>query len=125
MPVTRNDDATTWDLPGTHFTGLASPSRGDSRDISVWRLVLDPYAEGGAHHVTRTEVFAVVAGTALVRIDGRTETIGRGDTLVVPPDIEFALGNPAEDAFEAIVCLPAGGQAALPGGAPFTPQWAT
>jgi len=125
LTVTRAADAPTWDLPGAHFTGLASPSRGDSKDISVWRLVLDPHTEGVEHHLTSSEIFTPLAGVAQVRIHGRTETIGVGDALVVPADTAFSIGNPADEAFEAIVCLPAGAQAALTtGGEPFTPEWA-
>lgn len=124
MPVTRSAGAPTWDLPGAHFTGLASPSRGASNDTSVWRLVLDPHADGAAHHLTRSEVFAPVAGTAQVRIDDRVDTIGVGDALVVPAGTTFALSNPGDEPFEAIVCFPVGGQAAFTGGEPFTPEWA-
>jgi mannose-6-phosphate isomerase-like protein (cupin superfamily) len=124
MPVTRATDAPTWQLPGTHFVSLASPSRGASVDTSVWRLVIDPHTDAAPHHVTRSEVFAPLAGTAEIRIDGCVETIGAGDALVVPADTEFSVSNPSDEPFEAIVCLPVGGQAAMPGGDAFTPEWA-
>ncbi len=124
MIITRAADAPTWDLPGAHFTGLASPSRGESRDISVWRVVLDPHTDGVEHQLTSSEIFTPLAGTAQVRIGGGTDTIGVGDALVVPADTAFSISNPADEVFEAVVCLPAGAQAAIAGGEPFTPEWA-
>lgn len=123
MPVTRTADAPHWDLPGTHFAALASPSRGGSAETSVWRLVLDAGTRGTEHEVTRSEVFAPVRGTAEVSIGGRVDTVGVGDALVVPPHTPFTLSNTGAEPFEAIVCLPAGGQAAFPGAEPFTPEW--
>jgi mannose-6-phosphate isomerase-like protein (cupin superfamily) len=124
MPVTHAIDAGTWQLPGTTFTALVSPSRGGSTDVAVWRLTLRPGTPPTPHALTTTEVFAVISGHGRVVI-GTEEpvTIGPGDAVVVPPDTTFAL-SAAADGLEAIVCLPTAGQAILPGAAPFTPEWA-
>lgn len=123
MPVTRPVDAPTWQLPGTLFTGLASPSRGNSSEVAVWRVRMQAGTPATTHSVTRTEVFVAVAGTGQVRIAGKTDTLRPGDTLVVPADTEFELSTPGPDDFEAVVCLPVGGQAVMPGTAPMTPPW--
>ncbi len=123
MPVTHAVDAPTWQLPGTLFTGLASPSRGDSSEVAVWRVRMQAGTPATAHSVTRTEIFVAVAGTAEVRIAGKTDTLEPGDTLVVPAHTEFELSAPGHEDFEAVVCLPVGGQAAMPGSEPMTPPW--
>jgi mannose-6-phosphate isomerase-like protein (cupin superfamily) len=124
MPITRADDARIWQLPGTTFTAVASPSRGQSQDVSVWRLTMAAGTAPTVHSVTRTEVFAVIGGCGQIAIgDAAAVTVGIGDAIVVPPDTPFELGTGA-DPLEAIVCLTAGGQAAMPGAAPFTPEWA-
>jgi mannose-6-phosphate isomerase-like protein (cupin superfamily) len=124
VPVTHASDSPTWQLPGTVFTGLASPSRGDSSETAVWRIKMRAGTPATAHSVTRTEVFVALAGTAQVRIAGRTEMLTSGDTLVVPANTVFELSAPGRDDFEAVVSFPVGGQAAMPGADPFTPPWA-
>jgi uncharacterized RmlC-like cupin family protein len=57
---------------------------------------------------SREEVFVAVAGRA----------------LVVPAGRPFSLANPSTEPFRAVVALPAGGRAAMPGQAPFVPPWA-
>lgn len=123
MPVTRYTDAPTWQLSGTRFIGLTSPSRGDSAEIALWRIVMDAATPATPHSVTRTELFTVIAGSARAALQGEEYALGVGDTLVVPPDTVFELANPASVPFEAIVAFPAGGQAAMPGVDPFTPPW--
>jgi len=124
MPITRADEARTWQLPGVTFTALASPSRGQSEDLSVWRLTVAAGTAPTPHSVTRTEVFAVIGGRARIAIgDAASTVVGLGDAIVIPPDTPFELSTET-DPLEAIVCLPAGGQAAMPGSAPFTPEWA-
>lgn len=124
MPVTRSVDSPTWQLRDTVFTGLASPSRGDSSETAVWRIKMRAGTPATAHSVTRTEVFVALAGSAEVRIAGETDTLAPGDTLVVPANMVFELSTPGIDDFEAVVLLPVGGQAAMPGAEPFTPPWA-
>ncbi len=124
MPITRAEDARSWQLPGVTFTALASPSRGQSPDVSVWRLAMAAGTGPTPHSVTRTEVFAVIAGSARVAVgDAEATTVGVGDAIVIPPDTLFELSTSA-DHLEAIVCLPAGGRAAMPGTTPFIPEWA-
>jgi len=125
MPITRATDPAIWELPGTQFRSLASPSRGGSAEVSVWRLVIDPGTEGPEHRLTGGEVFAPVAGAAEIRIAGNVATIGVGDALVVPAHTNFSVSNHAGVAFEAIVCLPAGSQAVIGDAEPFTPEWAS
>lgn len=125
MPVTRSADAPTWDLPGTRFTGLVSPSRGASADTAVWRVTLEPGTQSATHQVTRSEVFVPLTGTGQVRIGDTVAEFGVGDAFVVPADTEFSVGNPGAEPFEAVVCLPVGAQASFTGGTPFTPEWAS
>lgn len=123
MPVTHAADAPTWRLPGTTFTSLASPSRGTSTDVALWRLTMAPRNPATAHSVTRIELFTVLAGAPHVRVGGEDHHLAPGDTLVVPADAVFELSNPGDEVFEAIVAFPAGGQAAMPGTDPFVPPW--
>ena len=110
-------------LGTARFTSLATPSRG-SRETSVWQVELAPGSPANPHSLTREEVFVVLDGDATVEIGGVRQVARRGDAIVVPADVEFALANDGVTPLRLVCCLPVGGQASLPGGDPFTPPWA-
>jgi mannose-6-phosphate isomerase-like protein (cupin superfamily) len=123
MPLIKSCDAPRFEMHGAVFTGGASPSRG-ARETCVWRTTIAPSTPGTAHSVDREEVFVAVAGRARVTVDGELHELAAGDVLVVPANTQFALANPYEVAFEAIVVFPVGGRAKLPSGDAFVPPWA-
>jgi mannose-6-phosphate isomerase-like protein (cupin superfamily) len=123
MPVLRAPETHTHDIPGARFTTLASPSRG-SAETSVWRVELLPGAEAVPHRVTREEIFVALEGSAIATLAGVDQHVHAGDTLVLPPETEFALAPTGGEPFRALVCLPVGGQAVIAGSSPFTPPWA-
>ncbi len=123
MPVISPQEHISHEIPGARFETLASPSLG-SEETSVWRLRLEPHTPGVPHRVTREEIFVVLNGTATASLDGTALPLGAGSSLVLPRNVEFALATGA-DGFEAIVCMPVGGQGRLGEGEPFTPPWAS
>jgi quercetin dioxygenase-like cupin family protein len=122
MPILRNADTVSFQIPGLEVRGLASPRRG-SRETAVWQLTMAPGTPGFPHAVTREEIFVATAGSAHVTLDGQTHELAAGDTLIVPPGTQFALANPSGEPFQATVAFPVGGQAVTPDGT-FTPPWA-
>jgi len=126
MPLIRSEDAPVFQLPsapGVVFTGLASPKRG-SKDVAAWRVRLDPGTPGTPHSVTREEVFVATRGEATFVVNGAEHRLTAGGAMVIPADTEFSLANSSEEPFEAVVVLPVGGQAVVPGRPAFTPPWA-
>jgi quercetin dioxygenase-like cupin family protein len=123
MPIVRAPATFTHQLPQAFFTSLATPSRG-SRETSLWRVQLGPHATGAPHQLTREEVFIVLKGHARVRIGAEESEACAGDAIIVPPDTDFALENASDEPFEALCCLPVGGQARVAEGPAFTPPWA-
>jgi mannose-6-phosphate isomerase-like protein (cupin superfamily) len=123
MPVIPGATAPTFSLPGLVVTGLAAPSRG-ATETSVWHLVMEPGAPGVAHSMDREEVFVAVAGRALATVGDEETALAAGDALVVPAGRRFSLANPSAEPFRAVVALPVGGRASMPGQAPFVPPWA-
>jgi quercetin dioxygenase-like cupin family protein len=122
MPVIDRGDQRRHEIPGATFQTLAAPSLG-SAETSVWRIRLEPGTPGLPHHVTREEIFVVLAGSATATLDGTPQPLSEGSTLVLPAGVELALATGAEP-LEAIVCLPVGGQGVVGEGEPFTPPWA-
>jgi mannose-6-phosphate isomerase-like protein (cupin superfamily) len=123
VPVISAPTAPTHHAGATRFTSLATPSRGCTR-TSVWQIELPPGETPVPHLLTDEEVFVVLAGTARVELDGVISTASVGDSIVVPPDVPFALGNDGTEDLRLLCCLPVGGQARFPDGEPFTPPWA-
>jgi quercetin dioxygenase-like cupin family protein len=123
MPVLHAPQSPTHELPGVRFTTLASPRLGTT-ETSIWMLELHAGAEPVPHRVTREELFVALEGEATATLDGVAHTVRAGDTLALPPDVQFALVTSGRAPFRALVCLPVGGQAAIAGGEPFTPPWA-
>jgi quercetin dioxygenase-like cupin family protein len=110
------------ELPGASFHTLASPALGAS-ETSVWRLRLEPHTPAVPHRVTREEIFVALSGSATARLDGDRAAVEPGLALVVPPGVDFELAT-GDEPFEALVCLPVGGQGVIGDEPPFTPPWA-
>ncbi len=123
MPFIAAHNAPTFELHGASFTGLAAPSRG-ATETAVWLVKLQPHSPATPHRLTREETFVVLEGRAVAHVNDESFELTPGSALVVPADALFALGNPHDAPFRAVAVLPVGGQAVLPGGAPFTPPWA-
>ena len=122
MPLIKSSAAPTFDLPELSVLGLAAPSRG-ARETCVWRITLAPGTPGTPHAVDREEIFVALTGEARIELDGHTEVLGPGDTMIVPGGQSFSLSNPGAEPFTALTVLPVGGRAVLPGGEPFSPPW--
>jgi mannose-6-phosphate isomerase-like protein (cupin superfamily) len=122
MPKIDNSDAQTFHLHGVRFTPVASPSRGTS-ETGVWRARIEPGAEGVVHHMTREEILVTLAGDALVRIDGKEETLRPGDAYAVPAFTDFQLECAGESPVEVMVVLPAGGRGVIGNEPAFVPPW--
>jgi quercetin dioxygenase-like cupin family protein len=122
MPVITRSDAPRFELPGTRVVGLAAPSRG-ATETCAWHLTLDPGASSPDHSLDREEVFVALAGSARATLDGTTHDVHAGDSLIVPPHVDFAIANHGDEPFEAVACLPVGGQATVAGESS-SPPWA-
>jgi quercetin dioxygenase-like cupin family protein len=123
MPFIDCTDSPEFRIPGITFSGLASPSRGATEN-AVWRVRLDPASVGMTHQLTREETIVATAGRATALLDGVAHELVVGSAVIVPPHVDFALSNPHAESFEAVAVIPIGGQACMPGAAPFTPPWA-
>lgn len=78
---------------GFVFHPHATPSKGGSTQIALWTVEVPEDAESERHQVDKEEVFHVLRG----RVTINEVEAGAGDTVVVPPHVEFRLvGGPAE-----------------------------
>ena len=65
----------------------------------------------------------VLSGRAQVHVGDTVTDAGSGDAIVVPPDTDFALGNPGDEPLRVLACTSVAGQARLDGGETTTLPW--
>ncbi len=123
MHLIQHSEAPVFAAGDTSVTGYAAPSRG-AEQVSLWRLDLAAGSTSPLHYMDCEEVFLGLQGAALVTVNGSEHTIGSGDCLILPPGTPFTLHVPGADPFQALACIPAGGQATMvETGATFPPPW--
>ena len=122
MPVIYAAKAKQFELPGAHFTALASPQTG-SVSTAAWRVSLTPKSDGLTHQLTKEEIIIATAGSAIAEIGMDRHEISAGDAIIIPANTDFKLSNPSAQSFTAIAMFPIGTQAKIGNEPPFTPPW--
>ena len=122
MPIIKSSAAPVFEIPGLRVAGLAAPSRG-AQETCVFRITIAPGSPGAHHSVDREEIFVGLTGQARVELGSEASALAPGDALVVPAGQSFSLSNPSAEPFTALVVLPVGGKAMMPGAEAFSPPW--
>ncbi|RZU11703.1 cupin domain-containing protein [Streptomyces sp. BK239] len=123
MPVVRSADAVTHEIHGARFVSHATPLTG-SRELAAWRGEIPPGTKAPAHTVSREEVFHLLVGELDVTLDGRTERITAGDTLIVNAGSTLRVENPTGHTALTWVTTSLGLEAVLADGSRIAPPWA-
>ncbi|GHD36412.1 cupin domain-containing protein [Streptomyces longwoodensis] len=123
MPVVRSSEAVTHEVHGARFVSYASPLTG-SRELCAWRGEIPAGTRAPAHTVSREEVFHLLVGELLMTLDGRTERIGAGDTVIVHAGTTLAVENPTGHTALSWVTTSVGLEAELADGTRLVPPWA-
>ncbi|MFG3204677.1 cupin domain-containing protein [Streptomyces sp. NPDC048192] len=123
MPVVRSSEATTHEIHGARFVSYASPLTG-STELCAWRGEIPAGTKAPAHTVSREEIFHLLVGELLITLDGRTERIGAGDTVIVSPGTTLTVENPTGHTALSWVTTSVGLEAELADGTRITPPWA-
>jgi quercetin dioxygenase-like cupin family protein len=123
MYVISETEARTTTTPAGVMAALAGPSQG-SVELSSWRVRMPPGAEGPVHAIDREQVWMPLEGAFAVTMDGGTALVAAGQAVVLPAGVVRQI-RVADGPAEALVCMPAGGQATVPGSdEPRTIPWA-
>jgi mannose-6-phosphate isomerase-like protein (cupin superfamily) len=70
------------------MTTHASPTLGSTADLSMWEVEMTEGASGPLHVFDSEQIWTALGGELSVRIAGETEVLGRGDTVVMPPELD-------------------------------------
>ena len=123
MPVIRTSEAVTHEIHGARFVSYATPRTG-SKELCAWRGEIPPGTRAPAHTVSREEIFHLLVGELVVTLDGRTDRITAGDTLIVTPGATLTVENPTDRTAVSWVTTSIGRQAQLADGTRLSPPWA-
>ncbi|MFD0314033.1 cupin domain-containing protein [Streptomyces flavalbus] len=122
MPVVRSSEAVTHELHGARFVSYVTPRTG-GRELCAWRGEIPAATRAPAHSVSREEVLHLLDGELLVTLDGQTERVTAGDTVVVNAGAVFAVENPTDRPALTWVTTSVGMTAELADGTHVTPPW--
>ncbi|MFI5686431.1 cupin domain-containing protein [Streptomyces sp. NPDC051636] len=123
MPVIRSSEAKTHEIHGARFVSYATPLTG-SKELCAWRGEFPAGITAPAHTVNREEILHLLIGELLVTLDGRTERITAGDTVIVNPGTTLGVENPTDHTAVSWVTTSVGLEAELADGTRIVPPWA-
>jgi quercetin dioxygenase-like cupin family protein len=91
----------------------ASPTIGSTAGLSMWEVGMTEGASGPLHVFDSEQIWTVLEGECSVQIAGEIEILGRGDTVVMPPELERQVA--ARTDVRLLVCGHANAAARVPG----------
>jgi quercetin dioxygenase-like cupin family protein len=95
-----------------------------SKELCAWRGEIPAGLKAPAHTVSREEIFHLLDGELLITLDGRTERIMAGDTVIINPGVTLAVENPTDRTAYSWVTTSTGLEARLADGTRIVPPWA-
>lgn len=104
MPIIRNEDLPTFELPGLVHRTIAGHAQGVS-SMEVWHQVMAPGAETPIHRHACEEVILVLAGSGRVIVEGEASDFQANSTLIVPPDVVHQLVNTGSEDMVLVAAL--------------------
>ena len=104
MPIIRNEDLPTFELPGLVHRTIAGHAQGVS-SMEVWHQVMAPGAETPIHRHACEEVILVLAGSGRVIVEGEASDFQANSTLIVPPDLVHQLVNTGSEDMVLVAAL--------------------
>jgi quercetin dioxygenase-like cupin family protein len=104
------------------MTTLASPTLGGASQ-ALWRVDMSPGQSGPPHTFDVEQLWTVLAGGAVITLDGADFTLAPGDTVVLPPAVPRQIKAGADAGLSAIVTAKAGARAAAADRDPAVPPW--
>jgi mannose-6-phosphate isomerase-like protein (cupin superfamily) len=107
MAIITSRPTHTHELGPVRFTTLATPATG-TKETTLWKIEVPVGAPPTPHALSSEELFVVISGSALVRIDGTDETAEVGDSIVIPRETVFELMNNGATLLTLFSCMPAG-----------------
>ncbi|MFF6782196.1 cupin domain-containing protein [Streptomyces sp. NPDC012510] len=123
MPIVRPSEAVVHEIHGARFVSYATPLTG-STELAAWRGEIPAGTKAPAHTVSKEEILHLLVGELLVTLDGRTDRVTAGDTLIINAGATLAVENPTSETAVTWVTTSLGLEAELADGTWIVPPWA-
>lgn len=104
MPIIRNDDLETLELPGLRHQTVAGHRQG-VRTMEVWLQTMAPGAATPVHRHACEEVIVVLTGSGTCTVGDRTYAFGPNSTLVLEPDVVHQIVNTSAVEMKLVAAL--------------------
>jgi quercetin dioxygenase-like cupin family protein len=86
--VIRATERRRTETPAGVMTTHASPTLAATAVLSMWEVAMTKGASGPLHMFDSEQIWTVLDGDLSVLIAGQSETLGRGDTVVIAAELE-------------------------------------
>ncbi|UXX97561.1 cupin domain-containing protein [Streptomyces sp. AD2-2] len=123
MPVVHPSDAVVHEIHGARFVSYAHPGTG-SKELCAWRGEIPAGTTAPLHTVSHEEILHLLEGELVITLDGRTERVTAGDTLIINPGATFGVENPTDRTAVTWVTTSIGLEAELEDGTRIVAPWA-
>ncbi|KPH98902.1 Cupin 2 conserved barrel domain protein [Actinobacteria bacterium OK074] len=123
MPVIHPSEAVVHERHGARFISYAAPASG-SRELCAWRGEIPAGTRAPAHTVNREEIIHLLDGELEITLDGRTERVAAGDTLIVNPGATLTVENRSDRTAVTWVTTSIGLEAEFADGSRIVAPWA-
>ncbi len=123
MPVVHPSDAVVHEIHGARFVSYAHPGIG-SKELCAWRGEIPAGTKAPLHTVNHEEILHILEGELVITLDGRTERVTAGDTLIINPGATFGAENLTDRTVVTWVTTSIGLTAELADGTRIVAPWA-
>jgi quercetin dioxygenase-like cupin family protein len=123
MKINSADSLKTFKTPNASVIPLATKRLG-AQQVSVIRQLMESGHKNPTHTQTTEEVMIMLQGSVNVTVNGATQELFIGDTLIVPANTPHSIENASGKSAEWLIVSPLGMQFFGPDGNPVTPPWA-
>jgi quercetin dioxygenase-like cupin family protein len=123
VPVVHPSDAVVHEIHGARFVSYAHPGTG-SKELCAWRGEIPAGTKAPLHTVNHEEILHILEGELVITLDGRTERVTAGDTLIINPGATFGAENPTDRTVVTWVTTSIGLTAELADGTRIVAPWA-
>ncbi len=104
MPILRNDDLETLELPGIRHQTIGGHAQG-VRGLEVWMQTMAPGAATPVHRHEGEEVILVLSGRGTCTIDGKTSEFGPNSTLIIESDAVHQIVNTSNEEMRLVAAF--------------------
>lgn len=104
MPIVKNDELETLELPGLRHQTIGGHQQG-VKTMEVWLQILAPGCATPMHGHACEEVILILSGSGKCTVGGKEFSFGPNSTLVLEPDVTHQIVNTSDEDMKLVAAL--------------------